>query len=296
VGPYMLKSNATASDELETPVQGGSSWWGSPNDNSQSTVTPTATTFMPVEESLIPASGDGFVSLMDNQAFSIGPQHVLPQPSLVSREIDREDELGLGNPKPKSNLAEIQERSPMATNGRAPVMKEAPQPEKKAEPPAVSSGSWLGRWWRKGDATTPGPIKASLGEESAFYYDKEQKRWMNRKAGNEEPTKPAAPLPPPSRAQTASPGMSGPKPPSQSGPPLRSASAIDLTTEPPTQVPTRIRSNLAPPAGTAPSTPTGTKLDPSGPPPPARPKSQATKRNIRSRYVDVFQQESGGAS
>jgi len=132
VGPYMLKSNATTSDELETPVQGGSSWWGSPNDNSQSTVTPTATTFMPVEESLIPASGDGFVSLMDNQTFSIGPQHVLPQPSPVSREIDHEDELGLGNPKSKSSLAEIQERSPKGTNDRAPVMKEAPQPEKKA--------------------------------------------------------------------------------------------------------------------------------------------------------------------
>jgi len=292
----MLKSKATASYELETPVQGGSSWWGSLNDNSQSTVTPTATTFMPIEESSVLASGDGFVSLMDNQPFSIGPQHAFPRPRPVSQEIDHEDELGLGNPKPKPNSAEIQERSPMATNDGDPAVKEAPQPEKKAEPPTASSGSWLGRWWRKSDATAPGPIKASLGEESAFYYDTEQKRWVNRKAGNEEPTKPITPLPPPSRAQTASPGMSGPKPPPQSGPPLRSASAIDLTTEPPTKVPTRIRSNLAPPTGTAPSTPTGIKLDTSGPPPPARPKSQATKRNIRSRYVDVFQQESSGAS
>ena len=51
----------------------------------------------------------------------------------------------------------------------------------EAQPPA-GGGSWLGRWWKRGDGTTTtGPIKASLGEENAFYYDKEQKRWVNKK-------------------------------------------------------------------------------------------------------------------
>jgi hypothetical protein len=51
----------------------------------------------------------------------------------------------------------------------------------EAQAPA-GGGSWLGRWWKRGDGTTTtGPIKASLGEESAFYYDKEQKRWVNKK-------------------------------------------------------------------------------------------------------------------
>lgn len=46
--------------------------------------------------------------------------------------------------------------------------------------PAAASGSWISRWWKKGDAA-PGPIKASLGEETTFYFDPELKRWVNKK-------------------------------------------------------------------------------------------------------------------
>ena len=46
-------------------------------------------------------------------------------------------------------------------------------------PSTTSAGSWLSRLWKRSD--TPGPIKASLGEETSFYYDKELKRWVNKK-------------------------------------------------------------------------------------------------------------------
>lgn len=49
------------------------------------------------------------------------------------------------------------------------------------DPPAASSSSWLGRWWKKDTAAAPGPIKASLGEETSFVYDKDLKRWVNKK-------------------------------------------------------------------------------------------------------------------
>ena len=124
-------SDAVVPDEFETPIQGGSSWWGSSNDSSQLAVTPTATTFMQVEESSIPANGNGFISLMDNQPFSIGPNHVPPPPSSLSQEIDDEDDLGLGNSKPKSIRVENQERSPVATNEQVSA-KETPQSEKNA--------------------------------------------------------------------------------------------------------------------------------------------------------------------
>lgn len=129
----------------------------------------------------------------------------------------------------------------------------------------------------------------------------QQTKLKGLQAGSEETPKPALPLPP-SRAQTASPGMSGSRASPASGPP-RSASAIDLGSEPTTNAPIRVRSRLAPP--TEPVTPTGSRLNVAGPPPPGsvppvgstpppRPKSQAAKRNIRSRYVDVFQQEASG--
>jgi hypothetical protein len=50
---------------------------------------------------------------------------------------------------------------------------------KPTQAPA-SSGSWLGRFWKRAEST-PGPVKASLGDETSFYYDKEQKRWVNKK-------------------------------------------------------------------------------------------------------------------
>lgn len=136
--------------------------------------------------------------------------------------------------------------------------------------------------------------------------------------GGAEAAKPAPPPPPPSRPQTASPGMTGPRQVNGNSslvpPPARSASAIDLTS-PPRRGISRMKSNLGPtpeldstsPYASAPGTPppisglppTSGGLPPqhsSGlvPPPsplPGRPKSSASKRPVRSRYVDVFAQE-----
>lgn len=35
-------------------------------------------------------------------------------------------------------------------------------------------------WLRRGDST-PKPVTAKLGEENAFYFDKELGRWVNKK-------------------------------------------------------------------------------------------------------------------
>ena len=52
-----------------------------------------------------------------------------------------------------------------------------------AEAKPAASSSWLGRWFSR--SSTPGPTKANLGEETAFYYDKELKRWVNKKVNIE---------------------------------------------------------------------------------------------------------------
>lgn len=116
-----------------------------------------------------------------------------------------------------------------------------------------------------------------------------------------EDAKPSG-LPPPPRAQTASPGTAsarmhtGPSP--APPPPVRPATAIDLTNSPPRKPPVRVRSNLVPlDHSSAPSTPASATIPPSmdgpplgnGPPLSGRPKA-GVKRNVRSRYVDVFQQ------
>lgn len=47
--------------------------------------------------------------------------------------------------------------------------------------PQTQSAGWFSRWWKRENSSGGGPIKASLGEESAFYFDKDLKRWVNKK-------------------------------------------------------------------------------------------------------------------
>ncbi|PPR08071.1 hypothetical protein CVT24_010532 [Panaeolus cyanescens] len=293
------KSDPNEPADTETPVQTGG-WWESAGFHDTSK-TPTAATFVKLDEAPVAESADGFISLMDEHPMSFGasPSPVASNYSYKGRQDsveEDEEDLGFGNSKPKPKVETETEAS---GNGANSSGKPSPAPSSPVEKPAAAqpanTGGWLSRWWKGGGETSSGPVKASLGEESAFYYDKEQKRWVNKKAGADDTPKPTPP-PPPSRPQTASPGFSGPKaPPAAGPPPPRSSSAIDLSTEPPTKVPMRIRSNLAPPTESAPSTPTGTRHVGDGPPP-SRPRSQASKRSVRSRYVDVFQQEGNGSS
>ncbi|KAG5642961.1 hypothetical protein DXG03_001843 [Asterophora parasitica] len=286
-------------DEDDSNTQEATWWGGTGYAETSPTQTPTASTFMRVDGTeLSPsASADGFISLMDTAYSAVPPSTTRSTPQ-SSPHLDEEDEedLGFGNSKrEKQEKVNAENEAPKSSPSPQPAQPAAPTPAENGAEPAAAGG-WLSRWWKKSDAA-PGPVKASLGEESAFYYDKDLKRWVNKKAGAEAP-KPAAPPPPPSRAQTASPAMTGPRPPAgpEAGagpPPNRPASAIDLSTSPPSRTVMRVRSNLVP-TESAPSTPTGTRLAPPGPPP-GRPKSQASKRNIRNRYVDVFQQEGGGA-
>ncbi|KAL6236033.1 hypothetical protein BDW75DRAFT_124301 [Aspergillus navahoensis] len=101
--------------------------------------------------------------------------------------------------------------------------------EADAKKPTPAKSSWWG--WIKGgnkeEATTGKPIRAKLGEESSFYYDKELKKWVNKKDPNS--AAPARATPPPPKAmgppsRTAS-GSSIPPPPASAGPGSRPPSA-----------------------------------------------------------------------
>ncbi|EEQ91606.1 COPII coat assembly protein SEC16 [Blastomyces dermatitidis ER-3] len=84
--------------------------------------------------------------------------------------------------------------------------------EEDAKKPITEKKGWFS-WWGKKDpnASSPGPIRAKLGEENSFYYDKELKRWVNKKD--------------PDSATTTT--HSTPPPPKGPAPPSRSASATN---------------------------------------------------------------------
>ncbi|KAI9763162.1 MAG: vesicle coat component [Geoglossum simile] len=122
--------------------------------------------------------------------------------------------------KPKKNtFYDDDEDDDLAARSAEIARKEREQKEKESKGKVTTTGKqealgerksgWFGGWFGKKDSNaSAGPIKAKLGEESSFYYDPEQKRWVNKKA---EPTTPGpTATPPPPR---------GPTPRSFSGPP-----------------------------------------------------------------------------
>lgn len=288
------KSSLDTTNEEGTQPH-AATWWGSSYTEDSSAPTPTATTFVRVDDPTVSSTSSGFISLMDDPSFSVSPSPPASrrEPSTPYEDDDEED-LGFGNSKKHEKEQEDDDSKKKPSDPAKVSASERPDIKPaQAGAASTSSGSWLGRFWRRADST-PGPVKASLGEETSFYYDKEQKRWVNKKAGADDPAKPGAPPPPPSRSQTASPGRSNPmssSSSSQAPPTARSASAIDLSSSPPSSKSAlRARSNLVPPESksspTTPPLPSGSLAPPTAP---GRPRSSASKRNIRSRYVDILQ-------
>jgi COPII coat assembly protein SEC16 len=186
----------TTNEESQPPA---ATWWGSYGEES-SAPTPTATTFVRIDDAPVPSSS-GFISLMDDSSFSVPPSPPVSREPSSSYEDDDEEDLGFGNSK-KHETKKPDVKSDTTSESVKTVSSEQPGKHtllsvnqghlfirnnlpdvKPAQGPATSSssGSWLGRFWRRTETTTPGPIKASLGEETSFYYDKEQKRWVNKK-------------------------------------------------------------------------------------------------------------------
>ncbi|KAI8943531.1 vesicle coat component [Plenodomus lindquistii] len=98
---------------------------------------------------------------------------------------------------------------------------------------------WFGGWFKKDPAAAPGPIKAKLGEENSFVYDPELKKWVNKKGGATETSKPAG-TPPPPRG-----GPSGPRSASGGAAPPMGPPSGPL--RPPTSNPGVQRSSSMPP-------------------------------------------------
>ncbi|WEW61495.1 vesicle coat component [Emydomyces testavorans] len=76
--------------------------------------------------------------------------------------------------------------------------------EADAKRPSTSEKKgWFSGWFAKKDnANTGGPVRADLGDENSFYFDKELNRWVNKKDPGS--TAAAAAAPPPPKGSTSS--------------------------------------------------------------------------------------------
>ena len=96
-------SNEAVSPNDEERSRGQeATWWGSSSyGNDASSQTPTASTFLKVDEPAISTSTSGFISLMDDHSFSVSPSPsaMSRQPSSSTVEEEDEEDLGFGNSK-----------------------------------------------------------------------------------------------------------------------------------------------------------------------------------------------------
>jgi hypothetical protein len=98
------------SEEDDNPTQ-EATWWGSSAyDESSTTQTPTASTFLRVDKGALTPSTDGFVSLMDTNVYSVASKH--SPTSTHQQSADDEDDLGFGNSKREKPNGENGTRKP----------------------------------------------------------------------------------------------------------------------------------------------------------------------------------------
>ncbi len=197
--PYASDTTNASYQRLENESSDGGSragsWWGSSNTGNSNSTTPTVP-MLPNTRSSPPS---GFVSLMDVSSIPAIPESSVPAHSstLATHDEDDDDDLGLGNSsnKRKASLNDtgtrgdsVPDSKPAETNtrsrpGNTLTLSSVVHPthlDIEELKPNQQSSSWFSRWWNK-EGSSNGPVKATLGEESSFVYDKELKRWVNKK-------------------------------------------------------------------------------------------------------------------
>lgn len=196
--PYQpVPPAAENNGEEETSKPLYAQWWSDGNDDG---VTPTASSF---ENALEKDSGN-FVSLMDNEPTLMPPASTTSSSGghRDERVFDDEEDLGFGNSKKRKEDHEDTVATSEESAGSSPVTAK-PEPSKppasvaaqatqgKDEPScpqrrdvdvmlasAVPAKGWFS--WLRRDST-PKPPVANLGEENAFYFDKELGKWVNKR-------------------------------------------------------------------------------------------------------------------
>lgn len=136
---------SSESQELETPIQQHSSWWDYSSGNAS---TPTAATFMQVDEPVVPdsAASGKFISLMDTQQFGYQPKSASAPPPQQRHQHydleDDEDDLGFGNSKKNSRMGSPQEEHSADQAKQSSPAPAPPAPAKHA--PGVAASASLG--------------------------------------------------------------------------------------------------------------------------------------------------------
>jgi len=210
--------------------------------------------------------------------------------------MDLDDDEPVFAPKQQdSSKAEARAQADREANEAVRKAAEADAARDRADKEAAAKKGWFGGWFGKkeGDAE-PKAVRAKLGEQSSFYFDKDLNKWVNKKGGIEETTSSPTPPPPRGVASRAVSGAGGPP----SGPPSRTVSGLGGP-------PPMSRPGTAGPPGSGPPSRAGTPggeangtppLPAGGMPPPSRPATNLSQASSIDDLLGAAGPRKGGAS
>ncbi|QSS63204.1 COPII coated assembly protein SEC16 [Histoplasma capsulatum] len=193
-------------------------------------------------------------SSMEEEAGSLTTQKTTYEPPSYEPGPADTDELDKEKPKqsfmddddddfgPRNEAVRKAEKERKDHEANEAFKKAAEEDAKKQVAEKKGWFSWLSK--KDPNASTGGPIRAKLGEENSFYYDKELKRWVNKKDPNGAATTANSTPPPPKGPAPASRSASS----TSAGPPL--ANNLPTSGSAPTLAPPPNPSSRSPsPAG-----------------------------------------------
>ncbi|KAJ5438959.1 COPII coat assembly protein sec16 [Penicillium daleae] len=263
------------------------------------------------------------------------PSYAAPESNSASEETDQPSAVDEEpQPRKKKSFMDDDDGDDLATRAAAmqkaendrkadEAFRKAAEEDAKRDALQSQKKGWFGGWFggakKESDNAGGGPIRAKLGEENSFYYDKDLKKWVNKKDPNSAAAVRATPPPPRGSAPPSRAASSGSMPP-PSVPPMSGAgsrpqsSASDMPPPPLSSSPAMPGLGVPPPLGNMPrSVSTGAAVptppgSSSGPPPrpasslthansiddllgaPTARKGNTVKGKKKGRYVDVMAQ------
>ncbi|ORZ30157.1 hypothetical protein BCR44DRAFT_1329700 [Catenaria anguillulae PL171] len=199
-----------------------------------------APTAPPKQRGFSPAPINTIASPVNQPAATAAPA----SPPASGAAVDEWDDLGFGNSALKKEKSKGKaDGQADGSSGSATSPKDTDSGPKSASdsasPADGSGGSSSGIFGivksvfgRKKKDGAPGPVKANLGEESTFYFDKELGRWINKNdPSSASMTTSKPPPPPPARTGSAPPG--GGAPPHGGSAPPPSMGSMSMNVPPP---------------------------------------------------------------
>jgi hypothetical protein len=174
---------STAINTTENENNNNSAWWGGSDANQTEDLQNTYEPYQSETNTNTSYQPDAYTPVNTTAA---------PAETPKMASWDDDDDLGFGNSKPKKKLDDDTDiKTTDSTVKEKPNEVDSKKDKENTEKATGGGGGWglfsiFTRKEKEQNADEKKAVKANLGEESSFYYDEKEKRWVNKLVSFEE--------------------------------------------------------------------------------------------------------------